>query len=75
MYLARLRPNSLELEARPAEAHAARARAITQLEAQQSNGGLSAMLADLLHSLKKQPPSAELHWSPSKQRMLIIDMQ
>jgi hypothetical protein len=67
--------NSLELKAGPAEAQAARARAITELETQRSNGGLSAMLADLLHKLKKQPPSANLHWSPSKQKIVVIDMQ
>jgi hypothetical protein len=68
-------PNSLELKAGPAEAQAARARAITELEAQRSHSGLSAMLADLLHKLKREPPSANLHWSPSKQKILIIDMQ
>jgi hypothetical protein len=68
-------PNSLELKAGPAEAQAARARAIIELEARRSNGGLSAMLADLLHKLKKQPPSANLHWSPSKQKIVVIDMQ
>ncbi|HMG13023.1 MAG TPA: hypothetical protein VK571_07605 [Gemmatimonadaceae bacterium] len=68
-------PNSLELKAGPAEAQAARARAITELEAQRSNGGLSAVLADLLRKLKKQPPSANLHWSPSKQKIVVIDMQ
>jgi hypothetical protein len=68
-------PNSLELKAGPAEAQAARARAIAELEAQRSNGGLSDMLADLLRKLKKQPPSANLHWSPSKQKIVVIDMQ
>jgi hypothetical protein len=68
-------PNSLELKAGPAEAQAARARAIAELEAQRSNGGLSAVLADLLHKLKKQPPSANLHWSPSKRKIVVIDMQ
>jgi hypothetical protein len=67
--------NSVELKAGPAEAEAARARAITELEALRSNGGLSPMLADLLKKLKKQPPSANLHWSPSKGKIVVIDMQ
>lgn len=68
-------PNSLELKAGPSEAQAARARAIKELEAMRSRGGLTTMLADLLHKLKKQPPSANLHWSPSKQKIVVIDMQ
>jgi hypothetical protein len=68
-------PNSVELKAGPAEAQAARARAITELEAQRSSGGLSSMLTDLLNKLKKQPPSTNLHWSPSKKKIVVIDMQ
>jgi hypothetical protein len=68
-------PNSVELKAGPAEAQAARARAITELEAQRSSGGLSSMLTDLLNKLKRQPPSANLHWSPSKKKIVVIDMQ
>jgi hypothetical protein len=68
-------PNSVELKAGPAEAQAARARAITELEAQRSSGGLSPMLADLLSKLKRQPPSANLHWSASKGKIVVIDMQ
>lgn len=68
-------PNSVELKAGPAEAQAARARAISELEARRANGGLSAMLADLLKKLRKIPPSANLHWSPSKAKIVVIDMQ
>lgn len=68
-------PNSIELKAGPTEAQAARARAITELEAQRSSGGLSPMLADLLNKLKKQPPSANLHWSSIKEKIVVIDMQ
>jgi hypothetical protein len=68
-------PNSVELKAGPAEAHAARARAIAELEAQRSSGSLSPMLADLLNKLKRQPPSANLHWSSSKGKIVVIDMQ
>jgi hypothetical protein len=68
-------PNSVDLKAGPAEAQAARARAIAELEVIKSNGELTAVLADLLKKLKKQPPSANLHWSPSKGKILVIDMQ
>lgn len=68
-------PNSVELKAGPTEAQAARGRAIVALEALESKGSLTAMLADLLKKLKKQPPSANLHWSPSKGKILVIDMQ
>jgi hypothetical protein len=68
-------PNSVELKAGPAEAQAARARAVTELEARRSSGSLSPMLADLLKKLKKQPPSANLHWSSSKGKIVVIDMQ
>jgi hypothetical protein len=68
-------PNSVELKAGPAEAQAARVRAIAELEAQRSSGGLSSALTDLLNKLKKQPPSANLHWSPSKGKIVVIDMQ
>jgi len=68
-------PNSLELKSGPTEAQAARSRAIAELDALQARGRLSAMLADLLRKLKKQPPSANLHWSPTKQKILVIDMQ
>ncbi|HEX3476085.1 MAG TPA: DUF4157 domain-containing protein [Kofleriaceae bacterium] len=68
-------PNSVELKSGPAEAQAARARAIAELEAQRSRGGLSPMLADLLGKLRREPPSANLHWSPSRRKILVIDMQ
>lgn len=68
-------PNSVELKSGPAEAQAARARAIAELEAQRSRGGLSPMLTDLLGKLKREPPSANLHWSSSKGKIVVIDMQ
>jgi hypothetical protein len=68
-------PNSIELKAGPAQAQAARARLITELEAQRSSDGLSPRLTDLLNKLKKQPPSANLHWSSSKGKIVVIDMQ
>ncbi len=68
-------PNSIELKAGPVEAQAARTRAITALETQRSEHGLSTELADLLRKLKKEPPSANLHWSPSRNKIVVIDMQ
>lgn len=50
---------------------AARARAIGELEAMPR----TATTADLLKKLKKVPPSANVHWSPTKNKMLVIDMQ
>jgi hypothetical protein len=68
-------PNSVELKSGPAEAQAARARAIAELEAQRSRGGLGPMLTDLLGKLKREPPSANLHSSSSKGKIIVIDMQ
>ena len=67
--------NSVELKSGPAEAKAAQQRAISELEALRSTGGLTPMLADLLKKLKKIPASANLHWSPSKAKIVVIDMQ
>lgn len=60
--------NSVELKAGPAEAQAARARALAELESLLKEGKLTAMLKDLLKKLKKEPPSANLHWSPARER-------
>jgi len=68
--------NSLELKNAAGEGPVtARTRAINELEALRSEGKLTAVLADLLKKLKKEPPSANLHWSPSKGKILVIDMQ
>ncbi len=70
--------NSLELKAAGAEAQAARVRLVQELEklSLQSPGGkLAGELGGLLAKLRREPPSANLHWSPSLQKILIIDLQ
>lgn len=70
--------NSLELKAAGADAQAARVRLVQELEklSLQSPGGkLSGQLGGLLAKLRREPPSANLHWSPSTQKILIIDLQ
>jgi hypothetical protein len=54
---------------------AARRAAIAELERLRVDGGLTPVLADLLKKLAKEPPSANLHWSPGKNKILVIDMQ
>ena len=56
-------------------ASSARARAIAELEALRSRGELTAILRNLLKKLKKEPPSANLHWDPSSGKIVVIDMQ
>jgi len=46
-----------------------------ELERLKAEGSLTDVLADLLKKLKKEPPSAYLHWSPSKGKILVIGMQ
>ncbi|HUQ01166.1 MAG TPA: hypothetical protein VM261_01665, partial [Kofleriaceae bacterium] len=48
---------------------------LAELERLESGGGLSPMFADLLRKVRKVPPSANLHWSFAKQRIVVIDMQ
>ena len=54
---------------------AARTRVIAELEGMQSKGGLSDVLANLLKKLSREPPSDNIHWSPSTDKILVIDMQ
>jgi hypothetical protein len=69
-------PTSVELKAAGEGApQTARAQAIAELERLKAQGSLTDVLADLLKKLKKEPPSANLHWSPSKGKILVIDMQ
>jgi len=69
-------PSSVELKAAGDGApQIARADAIAELERLKAEGSLTDVLADLLKKLKKEPPSANLHWSPSKGKILVIDMQ
>lgn len=49
---------------------AARARVIAELESTQDPG-----LKNVLKKIQRQPPSENIHWSPTKQKILIIDMQ
>ncbi|NOT27871.1 MAG: hypothetical protein HOP16_17435 [Acidobacteria bacterium] len=58
-----------------ANAQAARVKAIAELEGQKKAGGLSDVLENLLKKLKKEPPSANLHWSAEKGKIIVIDMQ
>jgi hypothetical protein len=52
-----------------------RSQVMAELERLERSGGLSPMLADLLKKVRKVPPSANLHWSVAKQRIVVIDMQ
>jgi hypothetical protein len=67
--------SSVELKQARAGAQDVRARAINELEAMRARAPLSEMLADLLRKLRKNPPSANLHWSEHRQKILVIDMQ
>jgi hypothetical protein len=69
--------NTVELKGASGDASAqgARVKAIAQLESKQKAGGLSDELANLLKKLKKEPPSANLHWSAEKGKIIVIDMQ
>src|SRR5262249_44130194 len=69
-------PNTVELKsANDAAAQATRSKAIADLEALKKEGRLTDVLEDLLKKLKKEPPSANLHWSATKQKIIVIDMQ
>ena len=68
-------PNSIELRNGPSEAQSARARLIAELQTKGSAGELTEALAELLKKLKRDPPSANLHWSPSNRKIIVIDMQ
>jgi hypothetical protein len=64
-----LEPLRQAVSSEPAAA-AARARAIAELE-----GTTDPVLKNLLGKLKKDPPSANLHWSRAEEKILVIDMQ
>ncbi|HEY8378159.1 MAG TPA: RHS repeat-associated core domain-containing protein, partial [Nannocystis sp.] len=68
-------PKSLELKKAGPEAQAARRRAMAALEDLRKQGRLTPDLNDLLGKLRSQPPSANLHWSDTKGKILVIDMQ
>jgi hypothetical protein len=68
-------PMSVELRDGGSAAEAARTRAIAELEAMRKRGELTEVLKDILKKLKKEPPSANLHWSPSKGKIIVIDMR
>jgi hypothetical protein len=52
------------------DANAARERVIARLE-----GTSDPSLRNILGKLKSEPPSANVHWSPARNKLLIIDMQ
>ncbi len=52
-----------------------RASLVKELQAKQhAEGTLSKALGDLLKKLG-EPPSANVHWSPTKKKCVVIDMQ
>jgi len=53
-----------------ANASAARTRVIAEL-----TGTTDSILINVLKKLRREPPSENLHWSTTKQKILIIDMQ
>jgi hypothetical protein len=53
-----------------ASASAARTEAISALE-----GTKDPVLKKMSEKIKRQPPSENIHWSPDKGKILIIDMQ
>jgi hypothetical protein len=57
-----------------AAAAKARADSIAALEAMKKAGTLTEALKSLLGKLNKGP-SANLHWSPTKGKIIVIDMQ
>jgi hypothetical protein len=54
---------------------AARARVIAELQGMEARGGLPEILKNVLSKLTREPPSDNIHWSPSTGKILIIDMQ
>jgi hypothetical protein len=58
-----------------ADAAAVRTAVMSELERLATSDQLPPMLADLLRKVRKVPPSANLHWSSAKQKIIIIDMQ
>jgi hypothetical protein len=70
-------PNTVELKGAGGDpaAQSARARAIAELESRRQAGSINDILENVLKKLKKEPPSANLHWSAAKQKIIVIDMQ
>ncbi len=70
-------PDSVPLRSAMGDAAAvsARTRAIAELEAMRGRGELNAVLRNLLKKLRKDPPSANLHWNPGTGKIIVIDMQ
>ena len=68
-------PDSVPLAGQIGDAAEARARVIAELELQDSNGRLSDVLKDVLKKIRREPPSQNIHWSPTRNKILIIDMQ
>ncbi len=66
--------NSVELKVGGGTAEAVRATAIRELEQLASQGQTTPELLELLKKLKREPPSANLHWSAAKQKIIVIDM-
>jgi len=53
---------------------AAHARVLQELEAMKRRGELPEVLETALKRLRRNPPSANIHWSPTSGKLLIIDM-
>lgn len=70
-------PDSVPLRSAMGDAAAssARTRAIAELEAMRGRSELTAVLRNLLKKLKKEPPSANVHWDPGSGKIIVIDMQ
>ena len=67
-------PQSVALRGAGPQANEARNRAIAQLQALQRAGNLKEPLDKILLMLKQMPPNANLHWSRTKSKILVIDM-